>query len=149
MSWSYDSSDLDTSTLSGQLNATRFLLGDTNTSDQRVENEEVLFALSQNSYNTYKAAAWLARSLASKYANRVDVDLDGALSANYSQLQDHYTALASRMEAMANKSGSGWSVVAGGISVSAIAAVEANTDRQAPAFKRGQFRNPPGDYDYE
>ena len=149
MSWSYDSSDLDTSTLSGQLNATRFLLGDTNASDQRVENEEVLFALSQNSYNTYKSAAWLARSLASKYANRVDVDLDGALSATYSQLQEHYTALAARMDAMANKLGSGWSVVAGGTKVSDITIAEADGNRNAPAFKRGQFRNPPGDYDHE
>ena len=97
MSWSYDSADLSTSTLSGQLNSTRFLLGDTNTNDQQVENEEVLFALAQNGYNIYKSAAWLARSLAAKYAKKVDIDLDGALSGAYSQLQEHFYALAGQL----------------------------------------------------
>lgn len=146
MSWSYDSADLSTSTLSGQLNSTRFLLGDTNTNDQQVENEEVLFALAQNGYNIYKSAAWLARSLAAKYAKKVDIDLDGALSGAYSQLQEHFYALAGHLETMANKSGSGWSVKAGGISKTQMSVVNQLTDRVDPAFKYDKFDNPPGDY---
>ena len=142
MSWSYDSADLSTSTLSGQLNSTRFLLGDTNTNDQQVENEEVLFALAQNGYNVYKAAAWLARSLAAKYAKKVDIDLDGALSGAYSQLQEHFYALAGQLETMANKSGSGWSVKAGGISKTRVGVVRSDTDRVEPAFRRDRFLNP-------
>ena len=47
MAWSYDASDLDTTTASGRLNTVRLLLGDTDTLDQQVQNEEVTFALSR------------------------------------------------------------------------------------------------------
>ena len=63
MSFSYDDTDLTTDTASGRLNATRLLLGDTNSSDPQVQDAEVNFALLQNGDNVYFSAAWLARCL--------------------------------------------------------------------------------------
>ena len=41
MAWSYDPTDLDTTTASGRLNTVRLLVGDTDTLDQQKENEEI------------------------------------------------------------------------------------------------------------
>ena len=45
MAWSYSVADLNTTTSSGRLNTVRLLVGDTDTSDQLVQNEEITFAL--------------------------------------------------------------------------------------------------------
>ena len=81
MAWSYDETDLDISTASGQLNAVRLLLGDTDQNDQQTSNEEVIFGLAQTNSNVYLAAAWSARTVAAQYSRRVTQDLSGALSA--------------------------------------------------------------------
>ena len=143
MSWSYDSTDLDTTTASGRLNTVRLLLGDTDTLDQQVQNEEITFALSQTNDNVYFAAAWLARTVASQYARRVDMQLDGALRANYSDLAKQYTSLAETLEYQGKKAGAIIGVVAGGITKSGIEAVRGNTDRIEGSFRRDRFRNPP------
>ena len=47
MAWSYDPTDLNTTTASGRLNTVRLLVGDTDTTDQQVQNEEVTFSLTE------------------------------------------------------------------------------------------------------
>jgi hypothetical protein len=47
MAWSYDPTDLDNTTASGRLNIVRLLVGDTDTVDQQVQNEEITFGLSE------------------------------------------------------------------------------------------------------
>lgn len=143
MSWSYDSTDLDTTTASGRLNTVRLLLGDTDTLDQQVQNEEITFSLSQTNDNVYFAAAWLARTVASKYARKVNVQLDGSLSADYSDLAKQYTSLAETLEYQGKKAGAIIGVVAGGLTKSEINAVRTNTDRIEGSFRRDRFRNPP------
>lgn len=143
MAWSYDASDLDTTTASGRLNTVRLLLGDTDTLDQQVQNEEITFALSQTNDNVYFAAAWLARTVASQYARKVNVSLDGSLSADYSDLAKQYTSLAETLEYQGKKAGAIIGVVAGGLTKSDINAVRTNTDRIEGSFRRDRFRNPP------
>jgi hypothetical protein len=143
MAWSYDASDLDTTTASGRLNTVRLLLGDTDTLDQQVQNEEVTFALSQSNDNVYFAAAWLSRTVASQYARKVDVQLDGALSAKYSDLHKHYVSLAETLEYQGKKTGAVIGVTAGGLTKSDVSAVRANTNRIEGSFRRDRFRNPP------
>jgi hypothetical protein len=143
MAWSYDGSDLGTSTTSGRLNSVRLLLGDTDTNDQQVQNEEVIFALGQSGNNIYYAAAWCARTIASQYARKVNTSLDGALSADYSDLSKQYTALADNLEYQGKKAGATIGVLAGGISKTTVDAVRSNTDRIKPSFRRDGFRNPP------
>ncbi|MDA7649935.1 hypothetical protein N8599_00380 [Verrucomicrobiales bacterium] len=152
MAWSYDETDLDISTASGQLNAVRLLLGDTDQNDQQTSNEEVIFGLAQTNSNVYLAAAWSARTVAAQYSRRVTQDLSGALSANYSDLQNHYVNLAETLEHQGKKTGALLGVKAGGISIATVDNVRQSTDRIAPSFRRDRFKNPPSysgdDYDY-
>jgi len=152
MAWSYDATDLGTGTASGRLNSVRLLVGDTDTNDQQVQNEEITFALDQTNDNVYYAAAWAARTIAAQYSRRVTQNLSGALSADYSDLQDHYTSLAETLEHQGKKSGAVLGIKAGGISIATVDNVRQNTDRVPPSFRRDRFKNPPSysgdDYDY-
>lgn len=146
MAWSYDPTNLNTTTASGRTNTVRLLVGDTDTSDQLVQNEEISFALKQNGDNVYTTAAWVCRVIASKFARLVDTQLDGALEVNYSDRAKQYTALAFQMDSMAKKnSGRALGVFAGGISKVQVEIAETDPDRVKPAFKMGQFSNPSAD----
>lgn len=144
MSWSYDPTNLDTATSAGRLNSVRLLVGDTDTNDQQVQNEEITFSLSETGDNIYSAAAWIARTIASFYSRRVDTQLDGALQANYSDLAEQYYKLAEDLEYRGKTNGAVLGVAAGGLTISDIQAVRANTNRVEGAFRRDRFRNPPG-----
>ena len=140
MSFSYNPADLDTTTSSGRLNTVRLLVGDTDTSDQQIQDEEIFFALSEHSDNVYSAAAFACRFIAAKYARLVTTQLDGALQSNYSDLQKHYAALEASIKALDRESNGGkLGVYAGGISIADMAAVDSNPDRVKPAFSIGQF----------
>jgi hypothetical protein len=143
MAWSYDETDLGTGTASGRLNSVRLLLGDTDTNDQQVKNEEISFALGQTNNNIYYAAAWCARTIASQYARKVNTSLDGALSADYSDLSKQYSSLAENLEYQGKKTSAVIGIKAGGISKTSVDAVRSNTDRIKPSFRRDGFRNPP------
>ena len=151
MAWSYDPTDLGTTTASGRLNTVRLLVGDTDTLDQQVQNEEVVFGLSQVNDDVYYASAWVARVISGKYSRRVDTSIDGALSSKYSDLATQYSVLADRLEFQGKKSGGALGVTAGGISKSRIEAVRSDTDRVEGSFRRDRFHNPPGykDTEYE
>lgn len=143
MAWSYEETDLRTTTASGRLNTVRLLLGDTDSNDQQVQNEEIAFALAQNNNNVYYAGAWCARIVAAKYSRKVTTSIDNAISADYSDLAKQYNKLAESLEYQGKKSGAVVGVKAGGITKSGIDAVRANTNRITPSFRRDRFRNPP------
>tara|TARA_R110000803_G_scaffold78672_3_gene143891 strand:+ start:1985 stop:2452 length:468 start_codon:yes stop_codon:yes gene_type:complete len=147
MAWSYDPTDLDTTTASGRLNTVRLLVGDTETLDQQTQNEEIMFSLSENSNNIYYSASWIAKVIASKYSRKVNTELDGALRSDYSDLAKQYMSLADKLEYQGKTSGSGSSVgigvLAGGITKTSIETVRANTDRIEGSFRRDRFKNPP------
>ena len=153
MSFSYDNTDLGTDTASGRLNATRLLLGDTDSNDPQVQDAEVNFALSQTNNSIYSAAAWLARAIAGKYARQVNIDLDGQLSADYSDLAEQYNRLADQLEYQATKIGAGVGIKAGGITKTDIEIAREQTNRVKPSFRRDRFWNPPSydgmDFGYE
>lgn len=142
MSWSYDPNNLNTTTSAGRINTVRLLVGDTDTTDQLVQNEEITFALSQTGDNVYYAAVWICRAIAAKFSRMVTTTLDGALSANYSDKAKQYNQLAVQVEAQGKKtSGKALGVSAGGISVAAMDLANATTDRVTPAFGVTQFDN--------
>lgn len=143
MTWSYDETNLGTSTGAERINTVRLLVGDTDTNDQQVQNEEITFALSEYSDRVYFAAAWIARVIASKYARRVTTKLDGALSAEYDELAEKYRKLAETLEYQGKKVSAEMGVFAGGISVSTTEAVDQLTDRITPDFRLTRFKNPP------
>jgi hypothetical protein len=140
--WSYSASNLNTTTASGRLNSVRLLVGDTDENDQLMQDEEILFALSQANNNVYYAASWVCRVVASKFSRMVDTQLDGALSAKYSDRSKQYQQLAAQIEAQGKKtSGKSLGVFGGGISVADVTVVHEDPDRVKAAFKIGQFDN--------
>jgi hypothetical protein len=143
MAWSYDPTDLNTTTASGRLNTVRLLVGDTDTTDQQVQNEEVTFSLTENGNNVYYSGAWIARAIASKYSRKVNTELSGALKADYSDLVTHYNSLADNLEYQGKTSGASVGVLAGGITKSTVEAVRQNTNRIEGSFRRDRFKNPP------
>jgi len=143
MAFTYDDTDLDTTTASGRLNSTRLLVGDTNSSEPQLQDAEVNFSLGQNNDNVYLAAAWLARVLSMKFAREVDIDLDGILGVSNSQLSKQYGDLANDLEFQAKTNGAGLGVYAGGMTKTGVNAVRSNTNRIQPSFRRDQFWNPP------
>ena len=143
MAWSYDPTDLNTTTASCRLNTVRLLVGDTDTTDQQVKNEEVTFSLTENGNNVYYSGAWVARAIASKYSRKVNTELSGALKADYSDLVTHYNSLADNLEYQGKTSGASVGVLAGGITKSKVEAVRQNTNRIEGSFRRDRFKNPP------
>ena len=143
MAWSYDPTDLDNTTASGRLNIVRLLVGDTDTVDQQVQNEEITFGLSENGNNIYLSASWIARAISSKYSRQVTTSLDGALSADYSDLAKQYQALADQLEYQGKTNGASVGILAGGITKTQIEGVRANTNRIEGSFRRDRFKNPP------
>ena len=143
MAWSYDPTDLNTTTASGRLNTVRLLVGDTDTTDQQVQNEEVTFSVTENGNNVYYSGAWIARAIASKYSRKVNTELSGALKADYSDLVTHYNSLADNLEYQGKTSGASVGVLAGGITKSTVEAVRQNTNRIEGSFRRDRFKNPP------
>lgn len=117
--------------------AVRFWIQDT-ASPFDITDEEIAFVLTLEA-NPQSAAAQVCRALAAKFAKAVDKKV-GDLSISYSDRQAHYLALADQLDAQGGLTG--LMPYAGGISLSDVAAVEANTDRPTPAFRQGQFDNP-------
>lgn len=145
MAWSYDEGNLNTTNSLGRLNTVRLLIGDTDTLDQQVKDEEVTFALAQANNNVYKSGAWLCRVISAKYSRNVDSEISGALKESSSQLQEHYNALADTLEYQGSKLG-GLGALAGGITVSTVDAVRSNRNRVRPEFNMDQFKINEADY---
>jgi len=143
MAWSYDPTDLDNTTASGRLNIVRLLVGDTDTVDQQVQNEEITFGLSENGNNIYLSASWIARAISSKYSRLVTTSLSGALSSDYSDLAKQYQTLADQLEYQGKTNGASVGILAGGITKTQVENVRANTNRIEGSFRRDRFKNPP------
>jgi hypothetical protein len=148
MAWSYDATDLDTETTSGRLNSVRYLVGDTDTTDQQVQDEEIQFALVQTNNNIYNAGAFVCSTIASKYSRLVTTQLDGALEAQYSDLAKNYKALANDLKSMGQRYSAGaLGVYAGGILISQVDIVRDSTNRVPSSFRMDRFRFPSEEYE--
>lgn len=144
MAWSY-SGDPSTS----DKDAVRFLIGDTDITDQQMQDEEITFLLTLYGGNIYTAAIVAARSLASKYARFPDVRI-GDYSTSNSQRFNAYLALAKQLE-QTQTAGLIHKVkpYAGGISIADKQQDEQNTDRVRPAFTRNDMTFPGTSDDFD
>lgn len=134
MTWSY-SGDPGSS----NLDHVRFLLGDTNSSDPQLSNEEINFLLSENSDNVYAAATMGARALVSKFSRMVDKEI-GDLKYKYSDLVKHYISLIDQWKRKAALSNI--TITAGGVFKSTGEADRSNSAILQPDFVSDQFDNP-------
>ena len=150
MTWSYSEDSLGTTTAIERLNTVRLLVGDTDFTDQLVQDEEINLGLSQSGNNVYYAASWVAAVISAKFARKVTTELDGQLRAEYSDLSNKYSSLSGKLRQDGAKyNGTALGIKVGGVTVSGIDAVRELTDRVKPSFTRDQFRinNDGDDYD--
>lgn len=138
MSFSYNPSDLSTS----EKDQVRFLIGDVDSSNPILQDEEIDFAIDSQS-NVYYAAAECAIAIAARYAPDVNVTIDGMSVQNQDKMKK-YQAIANnlRMRATSNPKFAPAPIITG-ISISDMQSVDQNSDRPASAFEIGEFDNPP------
>lgn len=149
MAWTYTTTNFDTTTTVGRLNSVRLLIGDNDSTEQQLQDEEIQFAITQSNNDVYASGIFCCRLLAAKYARLVTTQADGAASQEYSKLVDHYNVLAQSITLLSNKvSASTIGISAGGISISTMDTVNADTDRVKPAFTVTQFDDPGYTEDY-
>jgi len=136
MTFTYDSTDIST-----DLAKARLALGDTDSASPLLTDEEINHYLSLAT-NVYMGAALAARAIAGKFARMADTQIE-TVSVRNSQKSMQYNALAEQLEKMAGVNGANIGPSATGISIDAMDAADDLTDRPQPAFKQGQFNDPP------
>lgn len=137
MTFTYNTSDLTT-----DLAKVRLYIGDTDSTDALMQDEEIQVFLDQYD-NLYRAAAFCARTISAKFARKADTKIE-SVSVSYSQKAKQYSDLAARLDSQANTSNDSTSgPSATGIKVSETENADKETDRLKPSFSRGQFNNPP------
>lgn len=149
MTVSYDPTDLDKTTASGQLNIVRRLIGDTDVDNAILQDEEINFSIDDNNSDVYKAASDCAMMIANTYSKEVNVDIEGFIQIDFSDLAEQYKTLSASLK---DKASSGTSfkfgIVGGGTTKSDYIAALNNPNRKQPKFIDGQFDNPQyGEYD--
>lgn len=111
MTWSYDIN------LATNRDRIRFLLQDTDTNNQLLQDEEITWALTVWT-NVFSAAAKLAHVLGSRFAGKADSKTVGDLSLSYSATSERFFRLAEELETLALSATGGMAPLpyAGGIS---------------------------------
>jgi hypothetical protein len=134
MTATYDPTDLDKGTASGRVNVVRFLLGDTDVTNPELQNEEITFTLSETTNKVYLAASICASTVSSKYAGLANVEINGILSVDYSELANAFSVLSVKLKSDGNRlEGGSIGVFVGGLPV---------FPARSYSFFRGQFQNP-------
>jgi hypothetical protein len=116
----------------------RFLLGDTKSTQQQLQDEEIFFAISQRA-SVWGACATCCEALSSQFSREAD-SVQGQERTMYSAKAKAYNQRARFYDMKAAASG-GFSGYAGGISVADKTRQEENPDRVAPNFNIGMTDN--------
>lgn len=125
MSWHYQDTMID------DVSKVRFYVGDTDTTDQLLTDEEITFALSEGG-SVRAAASLCADRLAAQYARLADLK-EGQLSISYSQRFEQMRAVSESITDSATLSDPA-TPSAGGIFVADKTATEADTSLVRPSF---------------
>ena len=126
----------------------RLMVGDTNTSDQQLQDEEITTLITLNCgvtsgyVNIYRVAADACDQIASTYGRQVTQSLGSTVSMNLSDRIKAFLAQALRFRALARRTGA--VPYAGGLTESDKLTAEQDTDRVAPFFTRDMLALPGG-----
>lgn len=120
------------------MDAVRFWISDRGPTDWQISNEEIDYVLTTDP-NPLAAAAMIANEFAMKWALACDKAV-GDFRLAYSQRAKMYRELADRLKREADQNGA--QLFAGGTSLSNMAAVAANGDRNPQPFAMDQFDIP-------
>jgi len=87
-----------------KLDAVRLAINDTDSSNASFQDEEINYFLEEENDNVYGAAALACETLSTRYADKVDVNLQNSISKSYSELSKKYTEQAKELRKKARKS---------------------------------------------
>ena len=132
MSWSYNPSQLAVNAK----DAVRLLIGDVVSTDQQMQDEEIVYLGTQRG-SIYGTAAECCRALSAKFSRSVDQQA-GTSKVYYSQMAKAYSVKALEFDVKASYSAMPY---AGGISLSDKMMQDLNTDRVQPQFTIGIMDN--------
>jgi hypothetical protein len=141
MTWTYTGDPNDSAR-----DAIRFLIGDTDSTDQLVTDEEIAWLNTEvsgsatSTTHLYRASARAANAIGAKFSRLADQQI-GDLSVKMSQKATAAYALAASLNELAATDSSVPIPYAGGISVSDKKARDEDTDRVMPFFETAQFAN--------
>lgn len=141
MTWTY-SGDPDSSVR----DAVRFLVGDTDSTEQLLQDAEIDWVVTQSGPSpatgdvVYEAAHRCCHAIAGKFSREADKQI-GDLRVSLSQRAKAYQSLAGDMKALALRLGNTPVPYAGGISISDKDIDRENTDLDLTWFREGQFVN--------
>lgn len=143
MTWTYSGDPSDSTR-----DAVRFLIGDTDTTDQLISNEEIDYMLTEHG-TVSRAASESARSIAAKFARLMNRSI-GGLSADFSQKYQHYMELAESL--ISNDEAYPVSPFISGFKRDEKESRENDTDRETTFGRKGIHDNervyPADDYSY-
>lgn len=134
MTWTFDDA------LTDMKDQVRILVGDTDETDQLMQDEAITFFVTLENNRLYESAADVAEAIANKLARSVQKSV-GSMSLAAQQRYEHYREMAASLrdksELFLNAS-----PYAGGISVADKQTQEQNTDRVEPDFTKKLFDLP-------
>jgi len=143
MTWTYSGDPSDSTR-----DAVRFLIGDTDTTDQLITDEEVDYLVELHG-TLSRASSEAARSIAAKFARLMNRSI-GGLSADFSQKYRHYMELAESL--ITAEEAFPVSPFISGYRRDAKEARELDTDRESTFGRKGIHDNervyPTDDYSY-
>lgn len=119
------------------LQAVRFFVGDTDSRDPLLTDEEITFLLTEDS-RVLGASSLACDAIAWKMIRRVDYKL-GPLTEKNSNITKQYERAAKKFRTLARASGSNGSIIAGAIMIQDKLDNEANTDLVPARMVRDQF----------
>ncbi len=132
MTWTYSSS------LATDKDRVRFLIGDTDTNDQLIQDEEITWLLAEHP-SVRSAAAEACEAIARKFARQVDVSVDD-VRVSASQRAERYQNLAAALRAQDARTGKAIPLPsAPGLSQATKGDREADEDLVQPFFRRNLF----------
>lgn len=111
MAWTYSGNPAASTS-----DTVRFLVGDTQSADPLTTDEEIAWALSQNSDSAYAAAAWVAKAISAYFARLAESTEIGPIKINYGKRADTYEKKAADLESRVNAQFNSIIPYAGGIS---------------------------------
>ena len=130
MTWTYNSASIGT-----DLAKVRLMIGDTNTDDQQLTDEEIQFFI-DTEQTIFMAAYRCALALVAEYSRKVDKEM-GDLKILAAQRHRHYLRLANELK----KKNVPGIPSAGGIYQTEKDTLTDNTNWVQPFFKRGMMEN--------
>lgn len=137
--WTYNAENLSTADEDSRKNIVRLLIGDTDSNDPQLQDEEILFALSSNKDNPNAAAIFAVNAIISRYARLVNIELDEAIREDYSDLIDNYKGLLSGLEKKVRFSNNSIRIYATGLTHTDFEEAWSDPNRVKPGIKQGQW----------